>query len=116
MLGPLAFFCFVNNQSSRKNFIASNFSVWKLQVFSCMRPITHQNAKIDYRMVCNNKKTQIIVSITKERICLGFQQREMVNKYKRELKVSSLFSGFILTFFLNKTLGKQGEMIIATVI
>jgi hypothetical protein len=77
-----------------------------------MRPIAHQDAKIDYRMLCNNRKTQIIVSITKERICLGFQQREMVNKYKRELKASSLFS----VFYLNKTLGKQGEMIIATVI
>ena len=62
-------------------------------------------------MLCNNnRKTQIIVSIIKKRICLGFQQREMVNKHKRELKGNSLFSAFCLNLFLNKTPGKHGEI------
>jgi hypothetical protein len=34
----------------------------------------------------------------------------MVNKHKRELKGNSLFSGFCLNLFLNKTPGKHREI------
>jgi len=54
-----------------------------------------------------NKK--IIVSNSEKENTFRIQQREMVNKHKRELNGNSLFSGFCLNLFLNKAPGKQGE-------
>jgi hypothetical protein len=53
------------------------------------------------------KKTDYSIIVKKN--TFRIQQREMVNKHKRELNGNSLFSGFCLNIFLNKAPGKQGE-------
>jgi len=60
-----------------------------------------------------NKK--IIVSNSEKENTFRIQQREMVNKHKRELNGNSLFSGFCLNL-LTKHQANKEKMIIATVI